>query len=69
MGWLRFATDTPTAIREILGRRLQLREYARSLRPPRESAIFAWDDPLPGLAELPVLAYVLAQRLLLGEAV
>src|SRR5581483_2426654 len=69
VGWLRFATDTPTAIREILGRRLQLREYARSLRPPRESAIFAWDDPLPGLAELPVLAYVLAQRLLLGEAV
>lgn len=69
VGWLRFSTDTPTAIKEMLSRRLQLREYARSLRRPRESAIFAWDDPLPGLAEFPVLAYVLARRLLLGEAV
>lgn len=69
VGWLRFTTDTPTAVKEMFGRRLQLREYARSLRQPRESAIFAWDDPLPGLAEVPVLAYVLARRLLHGEAV
>jgi D-aspartate ligase len=69
VGWLRLCTDTPTAIKEMLGRRLPLREYARSLRRPRESAIFAWDDPAPGLAEVPVLAYVLARRLLLGEAV
>jgi predicted ATP-grasp superfamily ATP-dependent carboligase len=69
VGWLRFSTDTPTAIKEMLGRRLQLRDYARSLRRPRESAIFAWDDPLPGLAEFPVLMYVLARRVLLGEAV
>ena len=69
VGWLRFTTDTPTAIKELIHRRLAPREYARSLRRPRESAIFAWDDPLPGLAELPVLAYVLARRLLHGEAV
>jgi predicted ATP-grasp superfamily ATP-dependent carboligase len=67
--WLRFTTDTPTALNELLHRRLAVREYVRSLRPPRESAIFAWDDPLPGLAELPVLCYVLARRLLQGEAV
>jgi len=67
--WLRFTTDTPTALNELLHRRLPVREYARSLRRPRASAIFAWDDPLPGVAELPVLAYVLAQRLLHGEAV
>lgn len=69
VGWLRFTTDTPTALKELLHRRLPLREYARSLRRPREAAIFAWDDPLPGLAEVPVLAYVLARRLLHGEAV
>jgi predicted ATP-grasp superfamily ATP-dependent carboligase len=69
VGWLRFTTDTPTAVRELLARRLPLREYARSLRRPRESAIFAWDDPMPGLAEVPVLAYVLARRLLSGAAV
>jgi D-aspartate ligase len=69
VGWLRFTTDTPTAIKELLGRRLPVREYARTLRGPRESAIFAWDDPVPGLAELPVLAYVLGRRLIRGEAV
>jgi D-aspartate ligase len=69
VGWLRFTTDTPTAVRELLGRRMAIREYARSLRGPKEAAIFAWDDPLPGLAELPVLACVLARRLLHGEAV
>jgi D-aspartate ligase len=69
VGWLRFTTDTPTAMRELFGRRLPLREYARSLRHPRESAIFAWDDPVPGLAEVPLLAYVLARRLVAGDAV
>jgi D-aspartate ligase len=69
VGWLRFWTDTPTAAGELLRRRLELRDYAHSLRRPRESAIFAWDDPLPGLAELPVLGYEVARRLLLGQAV
>jgi D-aspartate ligase len=67
--WLRFATDTPAALREVLCRRLPLRRYLRSLRPGHERAIMAWDDPLPGLAELPVLGYVLARRLLRGAAV
>ena len=69
VGWLRLTTDTPTAVKELFGRRLELREYARSLRRPRESAIFAWDDPLPGLAEVPVMAYVMARRVVRGEAV
>jgi predicted ATP-grasp superfamily ATP-dependent carboligase len=67
--WLRLSTDTPTAVKELLRRRLSVGEYARSLRRPRESAIFAWDDPLPGLVELPVLTYVMARRILQGEAV
>jgi D-aspartate ligase len=69
VGWLRFTTDTPTAVKEVMRRRLAVREYARSLRRPREAAIFAWDDPLPGVVELPVMAYVLARRFLHGEAV
>jgi predicted ATP-grasp superfamily ATP-dependent carboligase len=69
IGWRRLTTDTPTAVRQLLARRLSLRDYARSLRWPRESAIFAWDDPLPGLLEVPVLTYVLARRLWQGEAV
>jgi D-aspartate ligase len=69
VGWLRLTTDTPTSVKELLARRLSIREYVRSLRSPRERAIFAWDDPLPGLAEVPVLAYVLARRLLAGDEV
>jgi D-aspartate ligase len=69
VGWLRLTTDTPTALKELGARRLAVREYIRSLRRPRESAIFAWDDPVPGLSELPVLAYVLGRRLLLERAV
>jgi D-aspartate ligase len=69
VGWLRLTTDTPMAVKELLRGRLEPREYARSLRRPRERAIFAWDDPLPGLIEAPILAYALARRLLSGEAV
>ncbi len=69
VGWWRLSTDTPTAVRELLGRRLSAKEYARTFCRPRVAAIFAWDDPLPGIAELPLLAYVLARRLLAGEPV
>ena len=67
--WRRFTTDTPTAVKEVLAGRLGVREYGRSLRGPQESAIFAWDDPLPGVVEVPVLAYMAARRILQGEAV
>jgi predicted ATP-grasp superfamily ATP-dependent carboligase len=63
VGWLRVTTDTPTAVKELLARRLPLREYVRSLRGPRESAIFARDDPMPGLSELPIVAWLLCRRL------
>jgi len=67
--WLRITTDTPTAVRELVGGRLPAGEYLRSLRGPRAAAIFAWDDPLPGLLEVPVLALTLARRMATGGAV
>jgi D-aspartate ligase len=67
--WLRLSTDTPMAVKELLGGRLSMREYRRSLRRPRASAIFAWDDPVPGLAEIPLLIYVLASRAWEGRPV
>jgi predicted ATP-grasp superfamily ATP-dependent carboligase len=51
---------------ELLRRRLSLREYLRSLRGPRTRAIFAADDPLPGLAELPLIVSILLRRLARG---
>lgn len=61
--WLRFSTDFPTALREIARGRLPARDYVRSLRGPRAQAIFARDDPWPGLVELPMLIATLVRRL------
>jgi D-aspartate ligase len=69
VGWLRVSTDTPTALRELLAGRLSLQEYRRSFRRPRAAPIFAWDDPLPGMAEFPLLAYDFAKRLRQGRPV
>jgi D-aspartate ligase len=67
--WLRVTTDMPSALREIVRRRMSLWGYLKSLRPPHERAIFARDDPMPGLMELPLLVRKLAKRLAAGEGV
>jgi predicted ATP-grasp superfamily ATP-dependent carboligase len=66
--WVRTTTDIPMVAREILGRKMSVRTYLRSLRGPLEGAIFARDDPAPGLVELPLLLLVLIRRLLRGDA-
>jgi D-aspartate ligase len=63
VSWMRLSTDLPTAVREILHGHLSVRDYLRAFRGPRESAIFALDDPLPGLCELPLLALLVGRRL------
>jgi predicted ATP-grasp superfamily ATP-dependent carboligase len=67
--WTRLTTDLPTAAKEMRAGRLSVPDYVRSLRGPREHAIFARDDPLPGLLEVPLLAAEVARRLLRGSAV
>lgn len=69
IGWVRMTTDLPTVLKEIRRRRMSVREYVASLRLPRESAIFAKDDPLPGLVEVPMLAATLVRRFARGGAV
>ncbi len=56
--WVRAVTDLPTAIDEIRRKRLSLRDYLRSLRGPIEYAIFAGDDPLPALLEVPLISHI-----------
>jgi predicted ATP-grasp superfamily ATP-dependent carboligase len=63
VSWMRLSTDLPTAVREIVHRRLSIGAYLSSFRGPRESAIFAFDDPAPGLLELPLLALVAGKRI------
>jgi predicted ATP-grasp superfamily ATP-dependent carboligase len=61
--WMHTTADVRVAIQEIFNGQLSLRSYVRSLQPPRESAIFAWDDPAPGLLDLPLFAYAAINRL------
>jgi predicted ATP-grasp superfamily ATP-dependent carboligase len=63
------STDLPTALREIMAGRLSLVHYLRSLSGPIEFAVFAYDDPLPGLFELPLLAYMAGKRVFQGRRV
>jgi len=67
--WVRTTTDLPAVAREVLARRMSVRAYARSLRGPREGAIFARDDVRPAVSEVPQLVSVLARRLAGGDAV
>ena len=60
--WVRLSTDFPTAVGEIRARRLRIGQYLRSVRPPLEGPIAALSDPLPVLAELPLIALNLLRR-------
>jgi predicted ATP-grasp superfamily ATP-dependent carboligase len=60
--WMHTTADIRVAIQEIFKGQLSLRSYLRSLQAPRESAIFAWDDPAPGLLDLPLFACALINR-------
>jgi predicted ATP-grasp superfamily ATP-dependent carboligase len=44
-------TDVPIAARELLYRRLRIRDYLSSFRRPLDLATLTLDDPLPGLVE------------------
>ena len=62
VGWVRLLTDVPTALGEIWAARLSLGAYLSSLRRVRSDAVFSIRDPLPGLAELALLPYLLVKR-------
>ena len=60
--WMRMSTDLAAAIAEIWRGRLSVGAYLRSLVSPVESAIFAADDPLPALLEVPLSVYMILKR-------
>jgi predicted ATP-grasp superfamily ATP-dependent carboligase len=67
--WVRAATDNPVCLREIAAGRLGLGDVLRSRRRGIEHAVFASDDPLPGLLEGPLLARLALSRIRRGEKV
>lgn len=62
IGWIRLLTDLPTTFSEFAHGNLSLGEYLRSLRQARVDAVFSWSDPLPFLAELLLLPYIVARK-------
>jgi predicted ATP-grasp superfamily ATP-dependent carboligase len=54
--WMWPAADIPVVAREIGRGRLRLGTYLRSFRRPVDLATLTVDDPMPGLAELPLRA-------------
>jgi len=62
--WVRMSTDVAAAFHEILRGQLNVRGYLRSLQSPLEFALFAADDPMPALLELPLHALCLGAKAL-----
>jgi predicted ATP-grasp superfamily ATP-dependent carboligase len=67
--WKRLSWDLFAVASDLRGSRLALRDYLASFRGPRVAAIFAADDPLPGLVEAPLLFLTLFARLARGKGV
>jgi predicted ATP-grasp superfamily ATP-dependent carboligase len=63
VGWLHLSRDLVAALLEIRRGTLSAGSYLRSLCGPKEFAVFAADDPLPAILELPLLAVRLIQRM------
>jgi D-aspartate ligase len=53
--WVRMTTDLPASVREIIGGRMSMASYFRSLRSPLEHAVIAADDLMPFFLEVPML--------------
>ncbi len=62
VAWMRLATDLPTSIGQIARGRLSWRVFLDSLRRVDIEAVFARDDPLPGLAEITLLPHLIRTR-------
>ena len=62
--WLYFSRDLAAAVCEMIAGRLSPLRYLRSFRRPLAWAVFAWDDPLPALLDLPLSAVRIAARAL-----
>ncbi len=62
--WIHVSRDLVAAAQHMLAGRLSPAAYLRSLRKPMVTAAFALDDPLPGIAELPLALWrAVAHRL------
>jgi len=62
IGWVRMTTDLPAAVMALLAGDVDLRSYLRSVKNCNAEAVFSARDPLPGLAELALIPYLMIKR-------
>ncbi len=62
VGWLRLVTDLPTAAADLLTGNTSVGAYLQSLKRTRVESIFAREDPLPSIAELVLLPYLVMKK-------
>ncbi|MEJ2373982.1 MAG: ATP-grasp domain-containing protein [Pseudolabrys sp.] len=63
VAWMHFSRDLVAALQEMKAGRMLPIDYLRTLRASTEFAALAFDDPLPGILDLPLLvARVLTRR-------
>ena len=67
--WVRMVTDLRAAVAEVRRGRLSILRYLNSLQTPLEFAVFAADDPLPALWDIPLLAWLAFKRKLQSHGV
>ncbi len=66
--WIHLSKDIVAAVQLIFRGELTVGAYLKSLRQKLTFAAFAWDDPLPGILELPLFAYRLVCRALFPKS-
>jgi D-aspartate ligase len=62
VGWLRMVTDLPTAVSDLWDGELSLRSYWESLKRTRSESVFCAQDPLPSVAEVLMLPYLVTKK-------
>jgi D-aspartate ligase len=67
VGWMRLLTDVPTAASDILHKSVTFGQYLASLRKTRVESVFCQKDPLPSVAEIVLLPYLVAKKLYPGS--
>lgn len=62
VAWMYLSRDVVAALLEIGAKRISPADYLGAPRRSIEFAAFAWDDPLPGILDLPLVAARLLRR-------
>ncbi len=65
VGWLRLITDLPTAASDLVHGHMDLKTYFKSLKSTEVESVFSREDPLPSLAEVLLLPYLITKKYIL----